>query len=845
MRRVRKTIGAAVAAVVGATLMTLTLVGSSDPAQAAEFYPVPSSGVYTIDGRGYGHGHGMSQWGSQGAALAGKNVNEILAFYYPGTTQQTPTIPGLRVQLTATPSGDMRVDSTNAGQPVTITDRASGASVTTTASVFRVITTGTTMRVYYNRMPGWAEVLLGAPGSDFAGPISFSTPDGVTVWDNKWISSPGTATASNYRGSVHVVRTSSGISTAVNHVSMEDYLRGVVPKESPPSWEPAALQAQAVAARSYAWYDVAVASGGAWDLCDTTACQVYGGRKKWSVSSGTWTTQEHSRTNAAVDATAGRVLYYNGSPAFTQFSASNGGAGSAGSQPYLRNFVDPYDGTAGNPNHTWTTTLSADYLQSRYPGIGTLSGIRVLSRSGLGDWGGYITSMELVGSNGTLAVSARLNLKSTYWRPRDVSSPFGDLNSVTVGAGGAVRLTGWTIDPDTPASTEVHVYVGSAWGGRALASVSRPDVGAVYPDKGNNHGFDITVRAGPGIQRICAYAINLGAGTTNTRIGCEDVDMGAAPIGSLDSATLSVGQLRLTGWTVDPDTTDPVEVHVQVNGRFRQSVVANLSRPDVGRAYPAAGSLHGYDTTVALTPGTNAVCVYAIDDPTRTGNPRLGCRTVTYGAVPVGDLNSATVSGASARLVGWALDPDTADSIPVHVYVDGRLAKVATANVSRPDVGRAFPAHGSRHGFDVTVGLATGRHTVCVYGIDVAGGQRNPQLRCAAVTVTATGNLPTGNIDSSSVSGNVVTVGGWAFDRDLPAQSLQVHLYVDGRWTRAVTANGRRTDVGAAFPGVGSFHGFSAPLAMAPGTHRVCAYGINVGGGSTNPRLRCIDVRIP
>jgi SpoIID/LytB domain protein len=838
MRAVRKALGAVVVAVLGVTLLTVTLVGSSDDANAAEFYPVPSSGVYTIDGRGYGHGHGLSQWGAQGAALKGLTASKILAFYYPGTNQHDIGNKTLRVQLSATQSSVVRVDST-AGKGMTVKDVATGATKTGPATAYRVVTTGSSQRVEIANGSGqWVEFALAAAGSSFAGPISFSTADGVTVFN-----AGSSSTARNYRGSVRVVRTASGRSVAVNHVSMQNYLKGVVPKESPPSWEPAALQAQAVAARSYAWYDVAVASGGAWDLCDTTACQVYGGRKLFS--SGTWTAQEHERTNAAVDATAGIALYYNGSPAFTQFSASNGGAGSAGSMPYLTNFIDPYDGTSGNPNHNWTTTLSANDLQSRYPQIGTLSGIRVNSRSGVGDWGGYITSMELVGSNGTVAVNARLTLKSTYWRPRDVSSPFGDLNSVTV-SGGNIRLTGWSIDPDTAKSTEVHVYVGSAWGGKAVASVSRPDVAAVYPAKGDAHGYDLTVKAGPGRHRVCVYAINLGAGSSNSRIGCKDVDMGKAPIGSLDKTALTAGKLRLVGWSIDPDAAaDPVEMHVYVNGRYRSKVTADAPRADVGRAYPAGGNLHGYDTTVALSAGKSTVCVYAIDRPTGAGNPRLGCTTVTYGKPPIGDLNAVTVSGTKARVVGWALDPDTADSIPVHVYVDGKLAKVATASVPRTDVGRAYPAHGPRHGFDVTVGLTAGRHSVCVYGIDVAGGGRNPQLECASVTTKTTATVPIGNLDSAKVSGATVKLGGWALDRDLPAKSVQVHLYVDGRWTRAVTASAPRYDVAAAYPGAGASHGWTTQLAMKSGKHRVCAYGINIGGGSTNPLLRCVDVRVP
>jgi SpoIID/LytB domain protein len=835
MRRVRKVLGSVMAAAVGATLLTVTLVGSSGEAQAAEFYPVPASGAYTIDGRGYGHGHGLSQWGAQGAALKGLDFSRILAFYYPGTNQQDIGNPRLRVHLSGTQSASIRVDSTTPGQPVTVKDMATGTVRTSTAGIFRVITTGNTQRVQSYMAPGWADL-----GSNLAGPIAFSTADGVTVWNKAW------STARNYRGSVHVVRTSSEASVAVNHVRMDEYLMGVVPKESPPSWEPAALQAQAVAARSYSWYDVAVASGGAWDLCDTTACQVYGGRKLWS--NGGWTAQEHPRTNAAVAATSGKALFYNGSPAFTQFSASNGGAGAAGGKPYLVNFIDPYDGTSGNPNSNWTVTLTADYLQSRYPQIGTLSGIRVNSRSGAGEWGGYITSLELVGSKQTLAVSARLNMKSTYWRPRDVGSPFGDLNSVTVD-GGKVRLTGWTIDPDTAASTQVHVYVGSRWGGAATASISRPDVGAAYPDKGSLHGFDITVSAGPGIHQVCVFAINLGAGSSNSRIGCSSVDMGEAPIGRLDKAVMTAGQLRLTGWAIDQDTpVDPLDVHVYVNGRFVRAVTAALARADVAQAYPDAGDRHGFDTTIALSPGTSKVCVFGMDVPTRTGNPQLGCATVTFGAPPVGDLNSATVSGTNVRLLGWALDPDTPDSIPVHVYVDGRLAKTATASVARADVGRAYPTHGSRHGFDVTVGLKAGRHSVCVYAIDVVGGQRNPLLRCATVTVgtpVAGGQVPIGNLDSATAGAGGVTVVGWALDRDLPTQSIQVHVYVDGRYTRALTASIRRGDIGAAYPDAGSAHGFSTVLGMTRGSHRVCAYGINVGGGSTNPLLRCVDVRVP
>jgi SpoIID/LytB domain protein len=826
--------------VVGAlTAGLLVVAGPATPARAAEFYAVPASGAYTLDGHGYGHGWGMSQWGAQGAAMSGVGAADILAFYYPGTVQHAIGDPVLKVQLRATPSGDVRLDSTP-GQAMTVRDVATGLSRTGPAGAYRVLTSGDTQRVVVHDGVNWVDFSLGGAGS-YAGPLTFSTPDGVTVYKaDADPTGPRWTTARNYRGFVQVVRTSATVSTAVNHVTMEDYLKGVVPRESPAWFEPAALQAQAVAARSYSWYDVAVTPGTSWDTCDTTACQVYGGRMLYQ--NGSWTGQEEVATTNAIAVTAGIALYYDGSPAFTQFSASNGGARVAGSRPYLAAGPDPYDGIPPkNSNHNWTATLSAAYLQSTYPEIGTLTGIRVVSRTGVGEWGGHITSFEVVGTAGTARPSARLNLKSTWWKPRPSGEPFGDVNSVQVDST-KVRLTGWTIDPDTSDPTDVHVYVGEDWGGSYRADVPRTDVGAAYPGKGDRHGFDITLRAAAGVRTVCVYAINLGAGTSNPRIGCREVVLGHPPVGSLDAATRVADKLRLTGWTIDPDTPDPIPVHAYVNGRYARAVTADVPRADVGRVYPASGPNHGYDTTVTLVPGTNTVCLYAVNTPEKRGNRQLGCRTVVYGALPVGDVHSVSVSGSQVRVAGWALDPDTTESIDVHVYVDGALAAVAVADRSRTDVGQAFPGYGARHGYDLTLPAAAGRHQVCVYAINVRVGSVNPRLGCATAMVAGP-HQPTGNIDSSAVSGTSVTLSGWALDLDRPTTPIDVHLYVDGRWGGSVTASQSRPDVGAAYPAAGNAHGWTATMSAGPGTSRICAYGINVGGG-TNALLRCVDVRV-
>jgi peptidoglycan hydrolase-like amidase len=145
----------------------------------------------------------------------------------------------------------------------------------------------------------------------------------------------------SYRGALRYVNRDT-----VNVLSLENYVRGVIASEMPASWPAAALQAQAVAARTYAARERADNLNNYFQICDTTACQVYGG-----VAS------EQAASNAAAAATAGQVLAYGGQYAFAQFSSSSGGLTSAGSEPYLPAQQDPYDTAAVDPTYRdWTPT---------------------------------------------------------------------------------------------------------------------------------------------------------------------------------------------------------------------------------------------------------------------------------------------------------------------------------------------------------------------------------------------------------------------------------------------------------------------------------------------------------
>ncbi|WP_157490041.1 hypothetical protein [Frigoribacterium sp. Leaf186] len=313
--------------------------------------------------------------------------------------------------------------------------------------------------------------------------------------------------------------------------------------------------------------------------------------------------------------------------------------------------------------------------------------------------------------------------------PTPGNDPKGALDTVRRVPGG-VEVAGWARDADTQDSIDVHLYDSTT--GRAIgvtkADGARPDVRAATGAQLGT-GFRTTVALSPGRHSVCAYGINVRGGQ-NALIGCQDIVMDdGLPVGSVDSVVRTPGGLSASGWALDRDTLDPVGVHVYAGAAGTQ-VVADGTRSDVGRAYPGYGSARGWTATVARPAGTYQVCAYGIDDAGK-GSPNLGCRSYTLDPRPVGSFDSAVRQGATVDLRGWALDPDTADSVDVAVYVDGRGAGVVRAGATRGDIARAYPGWGAAHGFSTTITAAPGS-TVCTYGIDSSKGE-NTTLGCRVV----------------------------------------------------------------------------------------------------------------
>lgn len=349
-----------------------------------------------LDGRGYGHGKGLSQYGALGRAKAGHSYRKIVNFYYPRTRWNR--IGGkVRVLITADTSRDVVV---RAQRGLTITALKSGRSWMprkARADKWRIDSTRSGRTVVSYRTGRWHR------WRDFPGEAQFSGGGPITLFT-------GSGTVS-YRGVLRSAAPGTGRDRdTVNIVSLEDYLKGVVPREVPALWPGAAVRAQSVAARTYAAFERAAAPNGRhWQICDTAHCQVYGGHSA-----------EHSASNAAIRATRKQALTKHGRPAFTQFSASNGGWSVDGGYPYLPAQRDRKD--RGHEYAAWSVTVPADAVDRHWPTIGELESIRVDRRDGNGEWGGRVLEMTITGDQGSATVSgdtfrSYLGLRSSWFDP--------------------------------------------------------------------------------------------------------------------------------------------------------------------------------------------------------------------------------------------------------------------------------------------------------------------------------------------------------------------------------------------------------------------------------------------
>lgn len=345
----------------------------ADPDRAADF---------SFTGRGWGHGAGMSQYGARGAARLGCTAEQILQTYYQGVTLVTEPMPtGIRVGLFES-AASINVTAEDGAVPWEVCDGACEDLPT---------------------QPQGAQWNLAQEAAGTEQVLRDGGPDGTEVWrggsadatvralfDGTTISL--TSTGHEYRRGVLEFASNDGGRDAMTVVvvvpDMEAYLYGLA--EMPSSWESAALEAQAIAGRSYALARVerrrANPLACRCDLYGSTLDQAYSG---WTKESEGTDAQFGRRWVAAVEATRAQVLTHGGEPIDAYYSSSHGGYSESarfvfgGEVPYVQPVDDSrwdlasgVQGEGGNPYRTWVVGVSAEQLGAA-AGVGVATSVEL------------------------------------------------------------------------------------------------------------------------------------------------------------------------------------------------------------------------------------------------------------------------------------------------------------------------------------------------------------------------------------------------------------------------------------------------------------------------------------
>jgi SpoIID/LytB domain protein len=488
-----------------------------------------------------------------------------------------------------------------------------------------------------------------------------------------------------FLGTVELLPRRSGIDV-VNELGFDTYLYGLA--EVPRAWPEAVLEAQVVAARTYAWSAIERATYSDYDICATTACQVFRGAEVLLARGG-------PRWRAAVDATSGLVLLHEGAPILARYFSTSGGRTypnehvfpSSGPRPYLVGIDDPFD--ALSPLHRWESRFTRAEFDAILSQGTTLSRAVPLARvERLGAVDDPRAELRLTGTHGRSVTITAIALRD-FLSSRAPALDAGRFPPLR--ADGAARLpaTVPTTRYAVTVTADEVVVAGLGWGhgvgmgqwgahARALAGHSAEDILAAYygglrPVAAP--GVPTTIRAGMGAARL-------------------DVEESVAPDGTAGAATTTIG-MRVT-LTVPSTVTD----------RAGRVLDRGLGTWRVDRVRTAAGAATG--DRLVLTP------------PEGHGEPLEVAPTVTWPGLAWGP--GATLGSVHPGALG-AIDAITHVSKPVLLRLEARQHDTDTVTWSR-ELGLAERGvHWIRWFPDDAPGIDPRTHRFVLVGTDVTGAR--------------------------------------------------------------------------------------------------------------------------
>lgn len=313
-----------------------------------------------------------------------------------------------------------------------------------------------------------------------------------------------------------------------------------------------------------------------------------------------------------------------------------------------------------------------------------------------------------------------------------------------------------------------------------------------------------------------------------------------SPEGEVKELWSESNSIKMWGWALDPsEIRASISIHIKVDERWI-AWTADTDTPASEAPFPGSGRAHGFGGSIAATPGTHQVCVYAVNI-LEGQNQELTCQTIVVpDGTPDGEVKDFWATTNAIHAWGWAADRDAVNSpSQLHISVNGRWF-VRQADQDYPAPVNVIRNAGPRTGFGFEIPTLPGKNTVCIYAINVGPGA-NKTLLCRDIVVPD--GSPVGAWQGTHGSLEGISLWGWAADGDAADPTTDIHVRVGASW-HVLRANQFLPSAAAQAPGGGEHHGWAKTIATSPGTHSVCAWAINKNQGA-NLSLGCRQVVVP
>ncbi|MBE6047341.1 MAG: hypothetical protein E7213_02855, partial [Clostridium sp.] len=444
---------------------------------------------------------------------------------------------------------------------------------------------------------------------------------------------------------------------------------------------------------------------------------------------------------------------------------------------------------------TTTANLSRPDVKKVYPEFANASTSGFSEKISLSDIAGgknTIKVEQVTVSNKTDSIETVVNINKPKPRTYIDAPVYG-----TTIKGNSLIVKGWSVSNE--GIKAINIYVDGVLKKTTTANLLRPDVQKVYPEykdaskSGFSEKIDISDISN-GIKTVKVEQVS-NAGKTSEQVKINVVK--PRPIICIDTPVSgrSVGgsSLTVSGWAIS--NTAIKSINIYVAGVLKKTTTKLLSRPDVQKAYPnyLNSDKSGFSENIDISNVAAGNRVIKIEQIGKDGSKTSAQIVVKINKLPaITCIDSPTeklkVSGNKLNVSGWAISNTAIKSI--NIYVDGALKKTIVANLSRPDVQKAYPQYAyskiSGYSTDIDVtNIAKGNRKLKVEQVASDGSKHSVETIFVKPDTPPRTCLDT-PVSGMSVSGKYLNVSGWSINN---SGVSKINIYVDGALKKTIVAN--------------------------------------------------------